>query len=149
MPKFPFYSRINRFHSENVMTHHFHAAVWIDHREARVFEFSKDDVAEKHIRAPGHEGHIHHKAGTVGPGNSHDAKSYLTEVANALKNSQEILIVGHGTAKTELAHFIRDHVPALAPRIMGVESLDQPTPGQIVAFARKFFEAKDRTTPQR
>jgi hypothetical protein len=131
------------------MTHHFHAVVWIDHREARLFELGKDDVSEKHILAPAHEGHIHHKSGTVGSGHSHDAKAYLTDISNALMNSQEILIVGHGTAKTELAHFIRDHVPALAPRIMGVEALDQPTPGQIVAHARKFFEAKDRMTPQR
>ena len=29
-----------------------------------------------------------------------------------------------------------------------VETVDQPTKGEILAFARKFFEAKDRTTPQ-
>ncbi len=131
------------------MTHHFHAVVWIDHREARIYELGKDEVSEKCIRAPAHEGHIHHKSGTVGPGHSHDAKAYLTEIANALTNSQEILIVGDGTAKTELGHFIRDHVSALAPHIMGVEALDQSTQGQIVAFARKFFDQIDRTTPQR
>jgi hypothetical protein len=62
--------------------------------------------------------------------------------------SSSSLIVGHGTAKDEFASFIRDHVPALAPRIMGVETVDQPTKGEILAFARKFFEVKDRTTPQ-
>jgi hypothetical protein len=134
--------------TEKKMSHHFHAAVWIDHREARVYEIGSDDVSETHIRAPEHEGHLHHKSGTVGSGHSHDAKSYLQEIASALMNSHEILIVGHGTAKTDLAHYIRDHVPALAPRIMGVETLDQPSVGQIVAFARKFFDAKDRTTPQ-
>jgi len=69
-------------------------------------------------------------------------------VTDALQLSNEILIVGHGTAKNELASFIRDHVATLAPRILGVETVDQPTKGEIVAFARKFFEAKDRTTPQ-
>ena len=131
------------------MTHHFHAVVWIDHREARIYEFGKDEVNEKHIVAPEHEGHIHHKSGTYGSGHSHDAKSYLTEVTNALLGSQEILILGHGNAKTELTSFVRDHVPALAPRIMGVDTLDQPTPGQIVAFARKFFDEKDHMTRQR
>ncbi len=130
------------------MTHHFHAVVWIDHREAYVYEFGTEGVNEQHIKSPDHEGHIHHKAGTVGSGHAHDAKAYLTAIANALRNSQEILIVGDGGARTELAHFIRDHVAALAPRIMGVEAMDKSSKGQIVAFARKFFEQRDRSTPQ-
>jgi hypothetical protein len=72
----------------------------------------------------------------------------LAAVVGALKPSHEILIVGHGTAKDELASFIRDHAPLLAPRIMGVKAMDQPTKGEILAFARKFFEAKDLMTPQ-
>jgi stalled ribosome rescue protein Dom34 len=133
---------------ELAMTHHFHAVVWIDHRQAYVYEFGTEGVNEQHIKSPDHEGHIHHKAGTVGSGHSHDAKAYLTAIANAVRDNQEILIVGDGGAKTELAHFIRDHVPVLAPRIMGVEAMDQCSKGQIVAFARKFFEQKDHSTPQ-
>jgi hypothetical protein len=133
---------------EEKMTHHFHAIVSIDHAEATVFEFAENDVSEQRIRAADRQGNIHHKAGSVGSGHAHDAKSYLAAVASALKPSHEILIVGHGTAKDELASFIRDHVPLLAPRIMGVEAIDQPTKGEIIAFARKFFEGKDLTTPQ-
>jgi len=32
---------------------------------------------------------------------------------------------------------------------MGVEAIGNITEAEAVAFARKFFEAKDRTTPQR
>jgi hypothetical protein len=130
------------------MTHHFHAVVAIDHAEATVFEFAENDVSEHRIRAVNRQGNIHHKAGSVGSGHAHDSKAYLTAVVGVLKPSHEILIVGHGTAKDELASFIRDHAPLLAPRIMGVEAIDQPTKGEILAFARKFFEAKDLTTPQ-
>ena len=63
-------------------------------------------------------------------------------VANALKPSHEILIVGHGTAKDELASVIRDHAPLLAPRIMGARTVDQPTKGEVLAFARIFSRAK-------
>ncbi len=84
----------------------------------------------------------------MGSGHAHDSKTYLTAVADALQSSREILIVGHGTAKNEFARFIRDHVPALAPRIMGVETVNHPTNGEIVGFARKFFEAKGLTMPQ-
>jgi hypothetical protein len=130
------------------MPHHFHAVVSIDHAEATVFEFADGDVTEHRIKAADRQGNIHHKAGSVGSGHVHDSKAYLTAIVDALKPSHEILIVGHGTAKEELASFIRNHAPLLAPCIMGVEAIDQPTKGQILAFARKFFEGKDLMTPQ-
>src|ERR1700722_9178566 len=130
------------------MSHHFHAVVSIDHAEATVFEFAENDVSEHRIKAADRQGNIHHKAGSVGSGHAHDSKAYLTAVVGALKPSHEILIVGHGTAKDELASFIRDNAPLLAPRIMGVEAIDQPTKGEVLAFARKFFEGKDLMTPQ-
>jgi stalled ribosome rescue protein Dom34 len=130
------------------MAHHFHAVVYIDHAEAHVYEFAESGVTEHRIHPKDVHGNIHHKAGSVGSDHSHDSKTYLTAVAEALQPSHEILVVGHGTAKDEFARFIRDHVPALAPRIMGVETVDQLTKDQILAFARKFFEAKDRTTQQ-
>jgi len=72
----------------------------------------------------------------------------LTAVAEALQPASEILIIGHGTAKDELFNFIRDHAPALAPRIKGIEAVDKPTKPEILAFARKFFQAEDQMTPQ-
>jgi stalled ribosome rescue protein Dom34 len=140
-------SRVATQPGEN-MTHHFHAVVSIDHAEAVIFEFAKDDVSEQHFKATDRQGNIHHKAGSVGSGHTHDSKTYLAAIVAALKPSHEILIVGHGTAKDELASFIRDQVPLLAPRILGVEAMDKPSKGQILAFARKFFESKDLTTPQ-
>lgn len=127
---------------------HFHAVVFIDHKEASVFEFGEGEMTEHHIKATDRQGNIHHKAGSPGSGHAHDSKNYLTAVVDVLKPSHEILIVGHGNAKDELASFIREHAPLLAPRIMGIRPMDQPTKGEIIAFARKFFENKDRMTPQ-
>jgi len=130
------------------MTHHFHAVVSIDHAGASVFEFAENDVTAHHIKAKDRSGNIHHKAGSVGSGHTHDSKSYHAAVVNVLNRSHEILIVGHGTAKDELVSFIRDHAPLLMPRIAGVKTTDQLTEGETIAFARKFFEGKDLTTPQ-
>ncbi len=130
------------------MTHHFHAVIWIDHAEARIFEFGTDGIAKHHIRAETDGGNIHHKAGSVGSGHAHEDKKYFEAVAAALKPNHEILVVGHGPAKTAFAHYARDHAPDLAKRILGVEAVDQPTEPEVLALARKFFEAKDRTTPQ-
>ena len=124
------------------MPDQFHAVVYIDHREALILELAPGGSTEHRIVAKSDHGHVHHKAAEAG----HETtdKEYFRAVAAALETSQEILIVGHGTEKTEFAHFIRDHVPALAPRIKGVESMDKPTPGEIAAFARKFFRIEDR-----
>src|SRR5580692_2614202 len=55
-----------RTHSMN--SHHFHAVIWIDHHEARVFHFSPTDV-ERLVLHPGHPTkHIHHKQTPSGAG---------------------------------------------------------------------------------
>jgi hypothetical protein len=131
------------------MPHHFHSVIYLDHSEATIYEFSATDATERRIRPADHEGNIHHKAGTVGSGHEHNDKNYFKAIAEAVQPTHEVLIVGHGTEKAEFAHFVRDHVPSLAPRIQGVETVDQPTKNEIVAFARKFFEQRDRMTPQR
>lgn len=130
------------------MTHHFHAVVWTDHLKTKIFEFGTSGIEEHHIHASDRSGNIHHKSGTVGSGHAAADKPYLRAIVEALKPNHEILIVGHGNARTELAHYIRDHAPSLASKVMGVEAIDNLSDAQVVAFGRKFFEQKDRTTPQ-
>jgi stalled ribosome rescue protein Dom34 len=126
------------------MPDQFHAVVYIDHKEALIFELGAAAATEHRVVASSGHGNVHHKAGSVGAGHDNFDKPYFKAVAAALETSQEILIVGHGTEKTEFAHYIRDHVPSLAPRVKGVETLDQPSHGEIAAFARKFFKIEDR-----
>jgi len=131
------------------MAEHFHAVVWIDHAEARIFAFGTGGIEKHRVVAENQPGHIHHKAGSVGSGHAHEDKKYFDAVAAAVKPNHEILVVGHGPARTAFAHYARDHAPDLAKRILGVEAMDQPTEPEVIAFARKFFESKDRMTPQR
>ena len=130
------------------MTHHFHAVVWIDHAEARILEFGTSGIEKHRVRAEDRGGNIHHKSGSMGSGHEHEDKKYFDAIVAALKPNHEVLIVGHGPARTAFAHYARDHVPDLAKCILGVEAMDQPTEPEVIAFARKFFETKDRMTPQ-
>lgn len=130
------------------MPHHFHAVVWIDHREAQIFDFDRDDSNRQTIKS--HEPrHIHHKSGSIGAGHVHESEAYLKAVANALDESHEILIAGPSGAKTELMSYLARHAPSTAQRVCGVETLDHPTDSEIVAFARKHFTGIDRMTSQR
>jgi len=129
------------------MTEHYHAAIWIDHREARVFHFSPTDVEALVLHPDNPTRHIHHKANSIGSGHASTSPDYLRAVAESVSDAGSILIVGPGNAKTELVEFIRLHDPKLAKLIAGVETVDHPSDGQLVAYARKYLKAADRMMP--
>jgi stalled ribosome rescue protein Dom34 len=131
------------------MTHqHFHAVIWIDHHEARIFHFNAIDVEHHTLHPNGPPMHVHHKRKTIGSGHETLDQSFLHEISTAVANAGEVLIVGPGTAKAELVNHITQHDPKLKEKVLGVETVDHPTDGQIVAYARKFFKSADRMTPQ-
>jgi hypothetical protein len=115
--------------------HHYHAVIWIDHREARVFHFSATDV-ERLVLHPDHPTrHIHHKANSIGSGHA---------AAESIADAGAVLIAGPANAKTELIKHIHHHDPKLMNVIVGVETVDHPSDAQLVAYARKYFKATDR-----
>ncbi len=130
------------------MSDHFHALVWIDHREAKIFRFDATDFDRSVIRSTHPDRHIHHKANSGDSGHAPLDKAFFKRVAEALETAGAILISGPANAKTELVTYIKSAQPALAARISGVENLDHPTDGALVALARTFFKADDRLHSQ-
>jgi len=131
------------------LSQHFHAVVWIDHHEARVFHFNADD-AERAVVHP-HEPtrHIHHKAHSIGSGHSPEDQHFFHAVVEAIGTAGAVLIGGPANAKHELFKHIQRHEPQLMARISGVETLDHPTDRELLAHARQYFRAADRMAPQR
>jgi len=126
---------------------HFHAAVWIDHHEARVFHFSPTDV-ESLVLHPSHPTrHIHHKANSIGSGHAAGDQQFLEAVAQSIADAGEV--TGPANAKTELVKHISQRDPRLMKIIVGVETVDHPSDGQLVAYARHYFTAEDRMLPQK
>ena len=123
---------------------HYHAVVWIDHREAKVFHFNPTEV-EKMVLHPDHPTkHLHHKAGSASGAHTAASHDYLHSVAEAIADAGAVLIAGPGNAKTELVAHIEKHDPQLKKLIAGVETVDHPSDGQLVAHARRYFEAADK-----
>ena len=58
------------------MPTHFHAIVWIDHSQAKVFHIglSGQDEVIVHPHMPKH---LHHKANSIGSGHAAPARSFL------------------------------------------------------------------------
>lgn len=123
---------------------HYHAVVWLDHSEAHVMHISPDDVEKSVVHPTKPHGRLHAKSGTVGAGRQAEDKSYYQAIIEALKGAQEILVVGPAQAKLQLIKQIHAYGNDMADKVIGVETVDHPSDGQLIAFARKYFIAKDR-----
>jgi hypothetical protein len=124
--------------------HHYHAVIWIDHLEARVFHFNATDVERLVLKPDQPTRHIHHKANSIGSGHAAPDQDYLHAVAESVADSGAVLIAGPANTKTELVEHIRRHDPELAKLIVGVETVDHPSDAQLVAHAKKYLMAADR-----
>jgi len=114
-------------------------AVWIDHREARIFHVSDDTFDEKTVNTPQHH-HRHPKGASGAKEHPDDAKHFFHEVARSLEGSSHILVVGPSTAKLALLQHLHRHDPAIAACVVGVETVDHPTDPQLVAYTRTYFD---------
>ena len=126
------------------MSDHYHAIVWIDHQQAKIFRVGPAESDHATLRSSHPHEHIHHKANSIGSGHTPVEHAFLERVSQSLNDSGAILITGPSSAKDELAAHIRERHPALAARISAVEAADHPTDGELVALARRFFRADDR-----
>jgi len=127
---------------------HYHAVVWLDNRDAHVMHFTRDDVERFEAHASDRHPHLHHKRGSVGSGHKGPDATYFDQIVKLLDGAQEVLVVGPGSAKLALIKHIHKHHHDIEPKIMGVESVDHPSDGQLVSYARNYFLAKDRMLDQ-
>lgn len=130
------------------MKEHNHAVVWMDRREARVFHFTDDDVEALVIHPHGPHLHIHHRADSIDGGHAPEDQAFLQDVVKAIGGSRAVLVTGPGMAKTALIKHIARHDPKIMENVAGIETVDHPTDGALLAHARAYFKAADRLTPQ-
>jgi stalled ribosome rescue protein Dom34 len=125
-------------------------AVWLDHREARVFHVRADGFSKETIEAPHRHIHRHPKGEETDKNRDKqrpdDAHRFFRELALTLADANEILIVGPSTAKLHFLNHVHHHDHGLLPKIVGMETVDHPTDGQLVAYAKKYFKNGGRST---
>ncbi len=121
-----------------------HAIVWLDHLNARVIGFSAASGETIEIHSTTDHRQLHRKSGKPGSGHAADDVAFFDEVAGALADHREILITGPGTAKIAFKHHVEHRHPALASRIVGVETTDHPNDGELLAYARRYFKGVDQ-----
>ena len=128
------------------MVDHYHAVVWIDHKQARVFHFNVEgadrtligDHIVRDIHA--HEKRTGHRI--------EENKPFFEDVAKGIACAGAILIVGPAQEKDFFAKFLAEKHPTIRAHVEGVEKADHPTDGELLDFARRYVKAADRMRPQ-
>ncbi len=118
------------------------AIIWIDHKEARIFHVQPDTVGST-VLAPQHHFHRHPKGQGEPKEHPQDALHFFQEVARELSGVDAVLIVGPSSAKLEFFKYLSQHQHLLAEKVVGVETADHPTDGDIIKRAKAYFAATD------
>jgi stalled ribosome rescue protein Dom34 len=123
------------------MSKYWDAIVWIDRSEAKVFHVSATEdskiVANSHTSTQ----RLHHQASSESGKEAVDGE-FFHRICGALNHTGGTLITGPGNAKFELKNYLDKHRPDLAQRVYGVETLDHPGDAELLALARRFFNAR-------
>jgi riboflavin biosynthesis pyrimidine reductase len=115
----------------------FHAVVWLDHHQANVLQFDAEHVQAEKVKASSRHSKQHGNAVRT----EHE---FYADVCAALDGIAEVLVTGGSSALADFKHYVDKHRAALAPRIVGYETVDHPSDKQLVALARQYFLRHDR-----
>ena len=115
---------------------HTRAVVWIDHLTAKVFTMGITGVTSTAVDAQLESLHLHHKVNTVGSGRVSDDPTFFPAINHLLAGCTDALIVGPGTEKTALLHYLNSRRPDMH---LKAEAIDHPTDEEIIALGRKYF----------
>ena len=94
------------------MSVHYHAVVWIDHREARVFHFNAADVDPLVIHPDQPARHLHHRANSIGSGNALKIMRSSNAWQMPLPDAGAVLVTGPANETTELVEAHRPIQPS-------------------------------------
>ena len=69
-----------------------------------------------------------------------DDRTYFEAILAAVEEADSWLIAGPGGTKKDLEKYLEGHGEELKKKLVGVESMDHPTEGELIRQARKLFE---------
>lgn len=125
--------------------HYPHAAVWLDHFHAVIVFVAPDAHRIVRLKSDREDTRLHRKSGAPGSGRLLVDANFFDRVAEELaSHASDVLVAGPGSAKNEFRHSVERRQPSLAARIIEVITLDHPSDGELVEFARREFRRIDQ-----
>jgi stalled ribosome rescue protein Dom34 len=123
------------------MSNHVDCVIFIDRRQAKVFQFNaQDDVKLVYLHTSAQR--RHHQADHEDRTRHAVDDEFLLRITGSLDHAGHTLIVGPGNSKFELQTYLERHKPDLAARVSGVETLEDAADGDILGLARQFFRTR-------
>ena len=111
--------------------------VWIEEKEARILRVEKGLHPETTIVAPSARIQDELLANQVIV--SETDTGYFQQIARALDAADEILVVGPSAIKLEFVKYMHKNEHAFDPRILGVETIDNPNDATLEGYAKLYF----------
>jgi LmbE family N-acetylglucosaminyl deacetylase len=123
----------------------------LSHHQTDAFELVDDQVGHTVLKPYdpwGYLRHLHHEhvneASWQGQRPPEDPE-YLRGLTEAVKNASQVLLVGHGTGRSDMREVLlktlRQHHPDLVKKIVGVVTVDETrlTDTELLTFAQEYF----------
>ena len=114
-----------------------HAVVLVDHQHAQILQFDAEHLQSQKVKAHSH--HTRQHGSEV-----RTEHEFFGTVCDALAGIHEVLIAGPRLAQSDFRHYLEKHRPAVMKQVVGWETVDHPTEGQLLALARKQFSKVDQ-----
>jgi len=113
-----------------------HAVIFIDHHEAQILFPDAVNFEGPHT--------VHHRVDKTKDGHRHSlTPADLELLVSKVRDTEEILIAGPGTAKLEFKNFLDEHHKGVSARVVDVIAVDHPTSGELKNIARAKFKRID------
>jgi stalled ribosome rescue protein Dom34 len=122
------------------MSGNYHAVVWVDHGEAKVYRFDREAVEEIDIHSHTSLQRLHHqRTGWLAGGNPQDDTEFFHRILGALDHTGKTILTGPGNAKTALKSFL-DRSRPTGSWVLAADPLDDPTSDALLALGNRYFK---------
>ncbi len=111
--------------------------VHLTHQAAHAIEFDSESARATDLAQHTHATRQHGSA-------VRSEHEYFGFVCDLLDEFPRVIVAGGHTTLADFQHYVAKHRSRTADRITAYEVVDHPTDNQLVALARKRFEAFDR-----
>ena len=108
------------------------AVVLIDRRSAQVLKFDAILAQTEKVKTHTHHTRQHSQ-------NMRSEEDFFGEVCDELDGIAQVVVTGSDTAQYGFRHYMDQYCPAVKQQIVGWETANHPSEGQLLAFARKHF----------
>lgn len=113
-----------------------YVVVWIDHHEARLFQVGPEGMHSERVEArPQPEDN---RRGRESDHSELDGY-FFRDVAGALENADDVLVVGPGTAKLQFLRWMYQNAPDVEGKVISIESAEHPSDAQLISHVKKYF----------